>query len=86
VAWVTEYKAAAFIYSPYGKRMNDPTSDDPKERLRARVRQLILMRETGPKRAAWHHARARLIWRLHDELRRDEASAEDEDEGPRTED
>jgi len=26
------------------------------------------MRETGPKRAAWHAARARLIWRLHAEL------------------
>jgi hypothetical protein len=38
------------------------------ERLRARLRQLILMRETGPKRAAWHAARARLIWRLHEEI------------------
>jgi hypothetical protein len=37
--------------------------------LHARLRQLILMRETGPKRAAWHAARARMIWRLHDELR-----------------
>jgi hypothetical protein len=26
------------------------------------------MRETGPKRAAWQAARARLIWRLHAEL------------------
>ena len=38
------------------------------EQLRAQLRQLILMRETGPKRAAWHAARARLIWRLHAEL------------------
>ena len=38
------------------------------ERLRAQLRQLILMRETGPKRAAWHAARARLIWRLHAEI------------------
>ena len=38
------------------------------ERLQARLRQLILMRETGPKRAAWHAARARLIWRLHAEI------------------
>jgi len=38
------------------------------ERLRAKLRQLILMRETGPKRAAWHTARARLIWRLHAEI------------------
>jgi hypothetical protein len=41
---------------------------DNQERLRARLRQLILMRETGPKRAAWHAARARLIWRLHAEI------------------
>ncbi|HMO56708.1 MAG TPA: hypothetical protein PKA05_05160 [Roseiflexaceae bacterium] len=39
------------------------------DRLRFRTRQLILMRETGPKRAAWHQARVRMIWRLHDELR-----------------
>ena len=40
-----------------------------RQNLHARLRQLILMRETGPKRAAWHAARARMIWRLHDELR-----------------
>ena len=44
----------------------EPISDQ--ERLRAKLRQLILMRETGPKRAAWHTARARLIWRLHAEI------------------
>jgi hypothetical protein len=43
-----------------------------RQELHARLRQLILMRETGPKRAAWHAARARMIWRLHDELRRAE--------------
>jgi len=42
------------------------------ECLRARVRQLILMRETGPKSRAWHAARLQLIWQLHDELRRAE--------------
>jgi hypothetical protein len=42
------------------------------EQLRARLRQLILMRETGPKSAAWHAARIRMIWRLHDELRQAE--------------
>ena len=36
--------------------------------LRQRLRQLILMRETGPKRPAWHLQRARLIWGLHDTL------------------
>jgi hypothetical protein len=39
------------------------------EELRNRLRQLILMRETGPKSAAWHAVRMRMIWRLHDELR-----------------
>jgi hypothetical protein len=55
------------------------TEEDPgssQERLRARLRQLILMRETGPKRAAWHAARARLIWRLHAEIQQEEARAE----------
>ena len=51
------------------------------ERLRTKLRQLILMRETGPKRAAWHAARARLIWRLHEEIRQEaEAEAAREDD------
>jgi hypothetical protein len=49
--------------------MSQRFSNDRLARLRAQLQQLILMRETGPKRAAWHAARARLIWRLHDELR-----------------
>jgi hypothetical protein len=36
--------------------------------LRQRLRQLILMRETGPKRPAWHLRRMQLIWGLHDAL------------------
>jgi hypothetical protein len=39
------------------------------EQPRIRVRQLILLRETGPKSAAWHAARAQLIWRLQDEIK-----------------
>jgi hypothetical protein len=50
---------------------NDQLSDRRQE-LHARLRQLILMRETGPKRAAWHAARSRMIWRLHEELRQAE--------------
>jgi hypothetical protein len=50
-----------------------------RQNLHARLRQLILMRETGPKRAAWHAARARMIWRLHDELRRAEQQESDAD-------
>jgi hypothetical protein len=58
--------------------MSPQRSDNRQAQLRAQLRQLILMRETGPKRAAWHAARARLIWRLHDELRR---AAEEEGAG-----
>jgi len=42
------------------------------EQLRTRLRQLILLRETGPKSAAWHTARMNLIWRLHDEIKLEE--------------
>ena len=56
--------------------MPEPTSEQRQEQLRARLRQLILMRETGPKRMAWHAARARLIWRLHDELRQADEETE----------
>jgi hypothetical protein len=37
-------------------------------RLLDRVRRLVLMRETGPKSAAWHRARVSAIWRLQREL------------------
>ena len=40
--------------------------------LQGQLRQLILLRETGPKSAAWHAARARMIWRLHDEIKQAE--------------
>ena len=61
--------------------MSEQFFSNRQKQLRARLRQLILMRETGPKRAAWHAARVRLIWRLHDELR--QASQEPEDENVR---
>lgn len=51
-------------------------SDERRQRIVERTRQLILMRETGPKSRAWHAARVRLIWRLHDALR--EVSADGE--------
>ena len=44
-----------------------PTSElpaDHPEHLHAQVRKLVLMKETGPKSAAWHRARVRTIWRL----------------------
>ena len=53
----------------------EPPRVDEIELLHRQVRQLILMRETGPKRAGWHAARARLIWRLQAEIARLEAAA-----------
>ena len=56
--------------------MSDSKLNEKREQLRERIRKLILMRETGPKRAGWHAARARLIWRLHEELQQTEEEAE----------
>mgnify|MGYP001129836380 CR=1 FL=1 len=50
------------------------------QQLHARLRQLILMRETGPKRPVWHAQRMRMIWRLHDELREAEKQAKAEEQ------
>lgn len=33
--------------------------------LRSALRRVVLLRETGPKSAAWHRARVATIWRLH---------------------
>lgn len=38
------------------------------ERVRDDIRRLVLMKETGPKSAAWHCARVRTIWRLQRRL------------------
>jgi len=47
-----------------------PPDNEQREKIVSRTRQLILMRETGPKSARWHAARVKLIWRLHDDLKR----------------
>ncbi len=49
----------------------DPTRselDTEANQLRDTVRRLVLMKETGPKSAAWHRARVQMIWRLHRKL------------------
>jgi hypothetical protein len=56
--------------------MSERRDDERRTRIVERTRQLILMRETGPKSRAWHAARVRMIWRLHDELERVERAAE----------
>jgi hypothetical protein len=38
-------------------------------RIRTALHQVVLLRETGPKSAAWHRARVQTIWRLHAMLR-----------------
>lgn len=35
------------------------------DQIQQALRQVILLRETGPKSAAWHRARLQTIWRLH---------------------
>ena len=44
--------------------------DAEAQRLEETLRQLVLMKETGPKSAAWHRARVQMIWRLHRKLAR----------------
>jgi hypothetical protein len=46
--------------------MDDDTGPTPRpERLNAALRRVVLLKETGPKSAAWHRARVQTIWRLH---------------------
>lgn len=65
----------------YHKRI--PLTSD-RSLLHQRLRQLILMRETGPKSAAWHRARMQLIWQLHDALAATDEEQKMEDEGRNT--
>ncbi len=59
--------------------------DQRAQHLRRQLQQLILLRETGPKSAAWHAARSRMIWRLHDEIKHEqgEPMPQDSDEQAR---
>lgn len=50
--------------------------DAEAQRLQDAVRRLVLMKETGPKSAAWHCARVRTIWRLQRALEQRIASAD----------
>lgn len=65
----------------------DETTPGP-TRLNAALRRVVLLKETGPKSAAWHRARVQTIWRLHrliDEARsaaRDERPAGEVDDQP----
>jgi hypothetical protein len=63
------YRKLAVVSNGATVGANDPSERE--QRLRERLRQLVLMRETGPKRPAWHRERLRLIWRTHAELARE---------------
>jgi len=59
-------------------------SDDSRRgRLTQSLRTVVLLRETGPKSAAWHRARAQTIWRLHRMLERQAAEATEESDETR---
>lgn len=61
---------------PSSNHMSD--SDETisrKGQLTGALRRVILLRETGPKSAAWHRARMQTIWRLHHLI--DQAGAEE---------
>jgi hypothetical protein len=45
--------------------MSDIPDESRRARLTQSLRRVVLLRETGPKSAAWHRARAQTIWRLH---------------------
>jgi uncharacterized coiled-coil DUF342 family protein len=44
------------------------------KRLNTALRRVVLLRETGPKSAAWHRARVQTIWRLHKQLEQEQAT------------
>jgi hypothetical protein len=54
--------------------------DSRRGRLTTSLRTVVLLRETGPKSAAWHRARAQTIWRLHRMLDRQPAEAVADDQ------
>jgi hypothetical protein len=56
----------------------DDNDDTRRGRLTQSLRRVVLLRETGPKSAAWHRARAQTIWRLHRMLERQAAEATEE--------
>lgn len=59
--------------------MDDPQEPKtPRQRLTNALRRVVLLRETGPKSAAWHRARAQTIWRLHHAIERLPAEKPDE--------
>ncbi len=61
--------------------MDSPAALDDVDRLRGQIRKLILMKETGPKSAAWHRARVQTIWRLQRQVAAKSTSTSEEPTG-----
>jgi hypothetical protein len=55
-------------HSAAGHRGSKKVETDRIARLQAQAQALILMKETGPKSAAWHRARVRTLWRLQQQI------------------
>ena len=55
-----------------GRPIRNPEQPEAEQahiaRLEAQIQALILMKETGPKSAAWHRARVRMLWRLQHQV------------------
>lgn len=61
---------------------DDEAAQTRSSQLTDALRCVVLMRETGPKRAAWHRARVQTIWRLHRLLAEAQASSEPPEPAP----
>lgn len=64
-------------------RRGESARDAETQHIEATLHQLILMRETGPKSAAWHRARVQMLWRLQraiDQRRLQQAEQRDQSE------
>ncbi|GIV90808.1 MAG: hypothetical protein KatS3mg055_3326 [Chloroflexus sp.] len=48
-------------------------ADRRQEVLRLALQRIVLLRETGPKSAAWQRARIKTMWRLQQQLHTDAA-------------
>ncbi|MBO9314055.1 hypothetical protein QTO31_03975 [Chloroflexus sp. MS-CIW-1] len=49
-------------------RENDALIDRQANAIRIALQRIVLLRETGPKSAAWQRARIKTMWRLRQQL------------------
>lgn len=53
----------------------DTVQADRRAALHLALQRIVLLRETGPKSAAWQRARMRTMWRLQQQLAADDEAA-----------